>query len=140
MESIVVNERVSVPASAVTFQAARASGPGGQNVNKVSSKVELRVDIAAIDGLTSDQRHRLRAANQSRMDEEGRLVVTSQTTRSQLQNLEEARDKIRQMVASALVAPKRRIATKPTRASKARRLDSKKKNAEKKKGRRDVGY
>lgn len=138
MDPIVVTEQVQVPASAVTFHAARASGPGGQNVNKVSSKVELRVDLDAIVGLDAAQRRRLFAAARSKLDEDGLLLVTSQVTRSQLQNLEDARGKVRALVESALSAPKRRIKTKPTRASKMRRLDAKRKNSDKKRARRDV--
>jgi len=137
MEPIVVTENVQVPASAIAFSAARSSGPGGQNVNKVSSKVELRVDLDAVVGLTPEQRRRLLGAARAKLDEDGLLLVTSQVTRSQLQNLEDAREKIRSLVALALVAPKRRIATKPTRASKARRLDAKRKNSDKKRARRD---
>jgi ribosome-associated protein len=107
-------------------------------VNKVSSKVELRVDLYAVVGLTEGQRRRLFAAARGKLDEDGLLFVTSQLTRSQVQNLEDAREKIRALVAGALVAPKRRIATKPTRASKARRLDAKRKNSDKKRTRRDV--
>jgi ribosome-associated protein len=136
MDPIMVSARVVVPPSALTMKAARASGPGGQNVNKVSSKVELHVALDAIVGLSSDQAGRLRALVASRLDEEGRLLVTSQKTRSQGMNLEDAREKVRALVASALVAPKRRIATKPTRASKRRRLDSKRHQSEKKQGRR----
>jgi ribosome-associated protein len=138
MEPIVVTERVHVPASAVAFHAARSSGPGGQNVNKVSSKVDLRVDLDAVVGLSSEQRRRLFAAARGKLDEDGLLFVTSQVTRSQVQNLEDAREKIRALVAGALVTPKRRIATKPTRASKARRLDAKRRNSDKKRTRRDV--
>jgi ribosome-associated protein len=137
MEPIVVTDNVHVPASAIAFSAARSSGPGGQNVNKVSSKVELRVDLDAVVGLTPEQRRRLFGAARAKLDDDGLLFVTSQVTRSQLQNLEDAREKIRSLVALALVAPKRRIATKPTRASKARRLDAKRKNSDKKRARRD---
>jgi ribosome-associated protein len=136
MEAIVVTPRVHVEESAIRMHAVRASGPGGQNVNKVSSKVELRVDLGGIVGLSADQRRRLDAAIRGKVDEEGRLVVTSQLTRSQSQNLEDARDKVRKLIEASLVAPRRRIPTKPTRASKKRRLDSKRHQSDKKQGRK----
>jgi len=118
------------------MHAVRAAGPGGQNVNKVSSKVELRVALDGIVGLSPEQHRRLVIKAASLMDEDGNILVTSQLTRSQLQNLEDARQKVRALIESALVAPRKRIATKPTRASKRRRLDSKRRLSEKKQNRR----
>ena len=136
MEPIRVTPRVWVEENAIRMHAVRASGPGGQNVNKVSSKVELRVDLNGIVGLSPEQRRRLNASVASRLDDEGRLVVVSQLTRSQVLNLKDAREKVQALVEAALTAPRRRIPTKPSRASKARRLDSKRRLSEKKEGRR----
>jgi len=136
MEAIRVTPRVWVEASAIRMHAVRSAGPGGQNVNKVSSKVELRVDLDGVVGLSPEQRRRLDVRAARYLDDAGCLVVTSQRTRSQAQNLEDARAKVRLLVEGALVAPRRRIATKPTRASKARRLDSKRRLSEKKESRR----
>jgi ribosome-associated protein len=136
MEPIVVTNRVVIPAAAVTFRAVRASGPGGQNVNKVSSKVELRVDLDAVVGLLPEQRRRLESLARRRLDDSGDLVVASQLTRSQAQNLEDARNKIRNLVEAALVAPRVRRPTKPSRAARARRVEEKRMQSRKKESRR----
>lgn len=127
MDAIVVTDLVRVPAAALTMRAVRASGPGGQNVNKVASKVDLRVDLDAIEGLAAAARERLRALAGHRLDADGRLCVTSQATRDQSRNLEDAREKVRALVAAALREPKRRRASRPTAGARERRIESKKK-------------
>jgi len=118
------------------FHAVRAGGPGGQNVNKVASKVELRVWLDGIVGLDPDARARLRALCAGRLDAEGRLVVTSQLTRDQHKNLQDARDKVRVLVAQSLVRPRKRRPTRPTRSSVERRLSDKKHRSTRKADRR----
>ena len=126
MDAIVVTESVRVPAAALTMRAVRASGPGGQNVNKVASKVDLRVDLDALEGLTDPARERLRVLARHRLDADGRLWVTSQATRDQTRNLDDAREKIRNLVAAALREPKRRRPSRPPAAARERRIETKK--------------
>jgi ribosome-associated protein len=126
MDAIVVTDSVRVPASALTMRAVRASGPGGQNVNKVASKVDLRVDLDAIEGLADSARQRLRVLAGRRVDADGRLQITSQVTRDQARNLEDACEKVRALVAAAMREPKRRRPSRPTAAARERRIESKK--------------
>jgi len=124
-----------IPDAAFDWKAVRASGPGGQNVNKVASKVELRVDLAQVAGLDEAAHARLRLLAASRLDASGRLMVTSQKTRDQGRNLEDAKAKARALVARAFEVPKARRPTRPSRAAKARRVDAKKADARRKRNR-----
>jgi ribosome-associated protein len=137
MEPIVVRPGVAVRSEALSFRAVRASGPGGQNVNKVSSKVELRVDLSLIDGLDAGARARLAHLCATSLDADGRLLVTSQVTRDQRRNLEDARDKVRILVERALLRPRARRKTRPTKGSVERRLSDKKRRSQTKAVRRD---
>jgi ribosome-associated protein len=121
-KDLVVNERLTVPGRDLSWSASRASGPGGQNVNKVATKVTLRFDLRGTDSLTRTQKARLRKLAGKRIDAQGALVVNAQAERSQRQNLERARDGLRKLIGKALVPPKRRVATKPSRTAKLKRL------------------
>lgn len=134
-EPIPIAAGVQVPAEAISVKAVRSGGPGGQNVNKVSSKIELRIQLEAIQGLTLEALVRLRHAVRNRLDGEGRWMIISEKTRDQAKNLEDARAKAVQVIAAAMVPPTPRHPTRPTRGSKLRRLDDKRQAGEKKRQR-----
>jgi ribosome-associated protein len=125
-DAIVVSDIVRIPAGAITVRSVRASGPGGQNVNKVATKIEVRVALEAIEGLDADARGRLEALARNRLDAEGRLLVTSQATRNQARNLEDARTKVTSLVRAALVPPRPRKTSRPPASARAARVDAKK--------------
>jgi ribosome-associated protein len=128
-EAIVVTDTVRIPERALTVRAVRASGPGGQNVNKVATKIELRVDLDGIEGLAPDALARLHAMTRHRLDADGRLFVTSQATRNQARNADDARQKVAALVRAALAPPRPRKKTRPSAAAKAARIDTKKRRA-----------
>jgi ribosome-associated protein len=138
-DPLVINDHLTLPASELSWTAVRASGPGGQNVNKVASKVELRFDLAGTTVLDAATRARLRTLAGNRLDAEGRLLLVSQVTRDQSRNLEDARARLRELVLRALERPTPRRATKPTRASRARRVADKRHRAATKRDRRPGG-
>jgi len=133
-----INDRLAIAAHDLSWSATRSSGPGGQNVNKVATKVTLRFDLERTDALTQSQKRRLRKVAGRRLDADGGLLVTAQAERSQRQNLERARANLRRLILKSLVTPKRRVVTKPTKAQKRRRLQDKRRQSEKKRTRAPV--
>ena len=138
-DAIEITPTLAIPETELVERFVRASGAGGQNVNKVSTAVELRFDLASSPSLPEPVRERLLAKRDRRITDEGVLVIDAQRFRTQDRNRQDARERLAAFIASAVVAPKKRIATKPSRASKARRLDAKRGRSEIKRGRSSKG-
>ena len=127
---------VRIPVSELRFAFARSGGPGGQNVNKVETKVEVRFSPRTSSALTPEQVARLERRLASRLTNDGELIVTSETTRYRERNREDALARLAELIANALKIPKKRRPTRPTRASRERRITGKKQRGDVKKMRR----
>ena len=130
-----VSPTLAIPDDELVERFVRSSGPGGQNVNKVATAVELRFDIAQSPSLPEPVRARLLARRDRRLTDEGVLVINAQRFRTQERNREDAKERLAAFVAAGLVAPKPRIATRPSRGSKERRLGAKRERGTIKRGR-----
>lgn len=133
---LTVNSRIQIPLGEFHFTFSRSSGPGGQNVNKLNTKATLRWAVAQSPSLPDDVRQRFLERYRTRVTSEGDLLVTSQRFRDAGRNAGDCLEKLRQMLSAVAHPPKVRKATKPSRASKRRRLEDKRKQSEKKQSRR----
>ena len=133
-----IRQGMDIPLEEITFSYARSSGPGGQNVNKVSSKVFLfwNPETSSVFAQETEAIERMKTAHPSLFSKDGTLVISCQTSRDQPKNKMECLKKLQNLLIQSLRRPKARIATKPTRGSVRRRLETKAKNSEKKAGRK----
>ncbi|ATG48485.1 aminoacyl-tRNA hydrolase [Celeribacter ethanolicus] len=136
---LTVTDQIEIADWEITEQFVRSSGPGGQNVNKVSTAVELRFEAERSPNLPAPVKTRLRRLAGRRWTKDGAIVIQVEETRSQARNREIARERLAELVRKALVVPKRRVKTKPTKGSVERRIKAKKERGEVKKLRGKVG-
>lgn len=138
--SLEITPNLVIPDSDLSFAFVKASGPGGQNVNKVSSAVQLRFDMAGTTVLSDAVKSRLRGLAGRRLTDDGAILIIARNQRSQDHNRREALERLADLISRALIAPKARKATKPTRASRERRLEGKSKQQQTKRARSRVRW
>jgi len=137
---LAVNESLSIPRNELDVRVSRSSGAGGQHVNKTSSRVEIFWNVLASRALSEEQRARLQEKLGPRLTTEGSIRVVASDMRSQSRNRDLAEERLAELVKRALVVPRKRKATKPTRAAKEARLEAKKRHSHKKRERRDASF
>ena len=136
---LIVDDKLQIPLTELSFTFSRSGGPGGQNVNKVASKATLRFSVAKSPSLPLAVRQRFEQRYASRLTVAGEILITSQRYRDQGRNIADCLEKLRQMLAQVVRPPKARRPTKPSKASRQRRLPGKRKHSEKKTQRRWAG-
>ena len=124
-----INSHITIPAWELVFTASRSSGPGGQHVNKTSSRITLNWSIKETRALSEFQKRRVLKNLGSKISQEGLLLIHVEESRSQFKNKDIAKERLKRLIIEALKVPKTRQATKPTKASKRRRVDDKKKRS-----------
>lgn len=134
-EPLTVTERIVIPASDLSYEFSRAGGPGGQHVNTTDTRVRMRFALSTSTALPPPVAARLREAHAGKLDGNGDLMVVSDASRSRLMNVEAARDRLVSWIRDVLAPPKRRYATKPTRTSQVKRVETKKRRSNVKQGR-----
>ncbi len=137
---LIVTPDIAIPDEEFEWKFIRASGPGGQNVNKVSSAVQLRFLLPRNTSLPVPVRNRLRRLAGQRINDDGTILISARSERSQEQNRRDALERLAQLVRAAMIEPKIRKKTRPTKASKERRIDSKKRRGTTKQGRGARGW
>jgi ribosome-associated protein len=133
---LIVNRHIAIPETELIERFLRADGPGGQHVNRTESAVELRFDVRASPSLPEEVRERMLARRDRRLTSDGVLVIQGRRFRDQSRNREDVRDRLIELIGAATVAPIKRVATKPTRASKERRLAGKQQRGQVKQARK----
>lgn len=137
---IYVTKNISLDENEIHEDFVRASGPGGQNVNKVSTAVQLRFDVKHSSSLPEEVRHRLMKIAGHRLTADGVLIIDSRRFRHQERNRQDALNRLKDLIRKAAYKPKKRIKTQPTLASKQKRLESKRRHSQKKQLRQNIRY
>ncbi len=139
-KALFINKKLTIPAELLKFKAVRSPGPGGQNVNKLATSVELRFNPRHWAQLNENALSRLLQLTKNQCDAEGNIIIVSKRFRSQYRNLQDAQKKLKALILKSLIKPKKRKPTRPTKSSIEKRIKNKKMRSEKKQNRRKFPY